>query len=196
MIQGAGTYTKYGCFHGLITSLPLIKLDAGPQWLSSVCKLDSMGKKNFNVIVMHGHSNDHKAVNKLVGSEGCRPVVLTEGFSRGIILEKLHKKVWEKAHRSIIIMGPNDQTENGPKGRQNVVFELGYGMAAFDRISSKYWYNAVIILKEETWKSLLISVAWGLSAAKEKLTKATLDRIGRALGTVLENASEFHDELN
>ena len=155
-----------------------------------------MGKEKFNVAIMHGHSNDYKAVKELIVNEGYTPMILMEDFHGDIILKKLRKSVWKKAHCAVIVMSPDDEMKDAEmRARQNVVFELGYCMGAFDSIPSDYWYSAVIILKEESVKTFADIEGIEYIGYKNKIGKQVLDRLGKALAVTREKAKEYYDDL-
>ena len=112
-----------------------------------------MPKKNFNVVIMHGHSNAWIKVEKWVKEAGYKPRVLKKEFTAAAIFDRLRDVIWDEIHCVVIIMSADDKTPEGLfRARQNVVFEMGYCFGAFDSLDDNDVYNAeqaILFLKEE-----------------------------------------------
>jgi predicted nucleotide-binding protein len=155
-----------------------------------------MPREKFAVIIMHGHSDEYLKVRKLVASCGFKPVVLTERWSGELIFNKVRNNVWKKAHCAVVIMSPDDQTKDlSFRARQNVIFELGYCLGAFDSIKKKYWYHAVIILKESSVEKFADIDGLEYIGYNKKLTQRNLARLSAALERTFQKATEYYYEL-
>ena len=160
-----------------------------------------MGKKKFNVAIMHGHSKAYQEVEKWVKEFGFTPRVLINNIKPVMIFEKLRQEVWDRIHFVIVIMSADDkgeiQAKNNKVGkkiiraRQNVVFELGYCFGAFDSLDENGEYtaeDAIILLKEEGVESFadidgLTYVPYNnrtLKSKKEILKSALEDSFSKA----------------
>ena len=111
-----------------------------------------MGKKNFQVAIMHGHSKDFVQVKSLVEECGFTPRILIEEYSADTIFENLRNLIWDHVHCVILILSKDDLMANGSmRARQNVIFELGYCFGAFDSLPDIARYkpkDALIIMAE------------------------------------------------
>src|SRR5688572_14969550 len=108
-----------------------------------------MPKKDFKIAIMHGRAKEYQKISSLINKLEFTPIVIKDNFTGDFLLKKVRKTVWKDAHCAIIVMTPDDELKNSiQRSRQNVIFELGYCIAAFDTLPNKYWYNAVIIVKE------------------------------------------------
>ena len=112
-----------------------------------------MGKKNFQVAIMHGHSQDFLAVKNYVNECNFSARILLEEYSADTIFENLRNLIWDHVHCVIVILTMDDEMANGNKrARQNVVFELGYCFGAFDSLPEIAPYkpkDALVIVAEE-----------------------------------------------
>jgi predicted nucleotide-binding protein len=155
-----------------------------------------MGRKKFNVIIMHGRSREYLKIKKLLLKMEFNAVVLMEKFSGGTIIEKVRNSVWDQAHCAVILMSPDDQTtEKELRARQNVVFELGYCLGAFDSIPDKYWYNAVVIVKEERVERFADIEGMEYLSYRKKLVSEDLDRLQEILEQTFKKAKKYYFEL-
>jgi predicted nucleotide-binding protein len=111
-----------------------------------------MPKKDFNVIIMHGHSDEWKKVDSIVKELEFTPRVLIREYTANTIFEHLRDIVWDEIHAAVIILSCDDLTsENKYRARQNVIFELGYCFGAFDSLDDRGVYtgnDAMIIVAE------------------------------------------------
>ena len=111
------------------------------------------GNKKFHVAIVHGHSKAWKSIKNYVKEMGYTPRVLKEELGAEIILERFAKMIWDDIHCVIVILTGDDVVANGKwRARQNVIFELGYCIGAFDAIKRNSLFtreHAIIILQEE-----------------------------------------------
>jgi len=145
---------------------------------------------------MHGKDEEYKKVQAQVKKLNFNPIVIKDNFSGDFLLKKVRKTVWKQAHCALIVMTPDDQSiDKAYRARQNVVFELGYCIAAFDTLPNKYWYNAVIIIKEESVEGF--SDIHGIETFNysKKLSKSDLTRLSVVLNKTYAKASEYYEEL-
>lgn len=115
-----------------------------------------MAKKDFTILLLHGHGSEWKRVKLYIEERGYTARVMIEELGRGILFSRFRKIVWNKAHCAVVVMTRDDKIAEGGKdsyrARQNVVFELGYCFGAFDSLGkgSKYKAkHAVIVIEEE-----------------------------------------------
>lgn len=112
-----------------------------------------MGKKNFQVAIMHGHSKDYLEIKDIVSDCEFSPRILIEEYGADTIFENLRNLIWGSVHCVIVILNKDDEMLSGNKrARQNVVFELGYCFGAFDSLMGIAPYkpsNALIIVAEK-----------------------------------------------
>ena len=112
-----------------------------------------MPKRDFNVAIMHGHSNAWQTVEQWVQEAGFTPRVLIKEFEAGVIFERLRDIIWDEIHCVVVIMSADDKINKKIfRARQNVVFELGYCFGAFDSLDDNGHFtaeDAIIFLKEE-----------------------------------------------
>jgi len=156
-----------------------------------------MPKSEFNVIIMHGHSNEYLKVKELIKRKGFNPIILKESYTGDIIFNKIRKNVWKYAHCIVVVMSPDDKTEEKTfRARQNVVFEMGYCLGAFDSIPKQYWYNAVILVKEFSVEKFADIDGLEYISYSKKITAATLSEISKALTNAFKQARNYYDELD
>lgn len=112
-----------------------------------------MPARNFNVVIMHGHSNAWMRVEQWISEAGYTPRVLKNEFRAAAIFDRLRDVIWDEIHCVVVILSADDKTADGLfRGRQNVIFEMGYCFGAFDSLGDNEIYNAeeaIIFLKEE-----------------------------------------------
>lgn len=112
-----------------------------------------MGRKNFQVAIMHGHSEDYLEVKKYVQECKFTPRLLIEEYSADTIFANLRDLIWDEIHCVIVVLTKDDEMLNGNKrARQNVIFELGYCIGVFETLNKKGPYkpkNAIIVIAEE-----------------------------------------------
>ncbi len=155
-----------------------------------------MARENFNVIIMHGNKEEYKRIKHVVQNLDFTPIVLKETFDGQFLLEKIRHSVWEKAHCAIVIMSPDDVTkERKFRARQNVIFELGYCLASFDSIPDKYWYNAVIVLKEKSVENLTDIGGMQYIEYTHEISDDQIAVLSDALNNTFIKASRYYDEL-
>src|SRR4051794_35075657 len=95
-----------------------------------------MGKRNFDVAIMHGHSKDYLKVKEIVSDCGFSARILIEEYGADTIFKNLRNLIWDDVHCVIVILTKDDEMLDGNKrARQNVIFELGYCFGAFDSLS-------------------------------------------------------------
>lgn len=101
-------------------------------------KGEAPGKRVF---IVHGHDGEHKheLARFLQSATGHEPVILHEQSNRGaVLIEKLEANA-ETTGFAVVLMTADDtgkanrEEEYKPRARQNVVFELGFFIAALGR---------------------------------------------------------------
>ena len=101
-------------------------------------KGEASGKRIF---IVHGHDGEHKheLARFLQSVTGHEPVILHEQSNRGaVLIEKLEANA-ETTGFAVVLMSADDtgkgniEEEYKPRARQNVVFELGFFIAALGR---------------------------------------------------------------
>lgn len=111
-----------------------------------------MGKKHFQVAIMHGHNEDYKKIKKYVTDCNFSSRILMEEYNADVIFENLRNLIWDDVHCVIVILTKDDEMKDGSKrARQNVVFELGYCFGAFDSLPNSATYkpkDALIVIAE------------------------------------------------
>jgi predicted nucleotide-binding protein len=155
-----------------------------------------MPREHFTVAIMHGRSKEYLKIKKLVKDKQFQAAVLMEEFGGKVILDNLKGVIWDRAHCAVIVMSPDDKLESGYRARQNVIFELGYCIAAFDSIKRKYRYPAVIIVKEQSVEKFADIDGLQYIAYTREISTTVLRKIGKALEQTFERAAEFYvDDL-
>jgi predicted nucleotide-binding protein len=144
-------------------------------------KKTNASRRKFGVVIMHGHSKEFEKVERLVQERGFRPILLMKQFHGRFILEAIQKAVWDDAHTAIIVMSPDDKLTDSVRARQNVIFELGYCMGAFDSLPEDDWYPAVIIVKEKTVEGFADIAGLQYLEYEKKLAKDELKMLGDRL---------------
>jgi predicted nucleotide-binding protein len=97
-----------------------------------------MAKSDCNVVIMHGHGDAWKTVQKFVKKAGYRPRVLMLEPGGGTIFNRLRDIIWGDVHCAVIVLSGDDPGIEGKRrARQNVVFELGYCYGAFDSLDKE-----------------------------------------------------------
>ncbi len=154
-----------------------------------------MPRENFNVIIMHGNKEEYKKVKQVVQNLGFTPILLKEKYDGQFLLDKIRHSVWEKAHCAIVIMSPDDVTEDKNfRARQNVIFELGYCLAAFDSIPDKYWYNAVIVLMEKSVEKFSDIGGMQYIEYASEISDEQITVLSKALNRTFRKASRYYDD--
>ena len=112
-----------------------------------------MAKKDFQVVVMHGHSKDYLEIKDVILECKFTPRIMIEEYAADTIFENLRNLIWDDVHCVIIVMTKDDEMKDSSKrARQNVVFELGYCFGAFDSLPDDAFYkpkDAIIIIAEK-----------------------------------------------
>lgn len=154
-------------------------------------KGEAAGKRIF---IVHGHDNEHKhyVARFLRSITGHEPVILHEQSNKGaVLIEKLENNA-EKTGFAVVLMTADDtgkankEEEYKQRARQNVVFELGYFIAALGR-------SHVAVLKEPgieepgdvtglVYTPLDSSGAWKIALARE-IGEAGIEVNWQALAT-------------
>lgn len=145
---------KKGKFLNIKTGKPIrIKEGAKVRVTVGNSKLIDEAKKNFQVAIMHGHSRAWQSVERWISEAGYTPRVLKKEFKASVIFNRLRDVIWDEIHAVVIILSADDKMPKGKfRGRQNVVFELGYCFGAFDSLDENGEYtaeDAILFLKEE-----------------------------------------------
>jgi predicted nucleotide-binding protein len=89
---------------------------------------------NAPIFVVHGHdrANLHEIVRVIEGATGRKAVVLHEESNDGrTIIEKFEHHAASAAYAAVLLTGDDEggeasKAERQPRGRQNVIFELGF----------------------------------------------------------------------
>ena len=155
-----------------------------------------MARKDFNVVIMHGKQNEYRKIETLLKGMEFRPIVIKDNFDGNFLLKKVRRTVWDKAHCAVIVMTPDDQTgQKMFRARQNVIFELGYCLAAFDTLPKKYAFNAVIIVKESSVEDFSDIHGIETFSFDKELKKGDIKRLRDIFEMTFEKASKFYEEL-
>ena len=158
-----------------------------------------MAKKDFNVLLLHGHGREWTVVQKYIENEGYRVRVLTKIPGGGVLFEKFRDMVWDKAHCAVVVMTKDDKVlmrgTAAHRARQNVVFELGYCFGAFDSLDPRAKYkaeDAVIVVEEKGVQRFAnIEGLVTIQFASGKIDAAT-DDIGKALKRAYKRGRQFY----
>ncbi|PZR25253.1 MAG: hypothetical protein DI538_27455, partial [Azospira oryzae] len=127
---------------------------------------------------------------------GYHPIVLKDTVDGKYLLERVRDSVWKEAHCAIVIMSPDDMTKQKQfRARQNVVFELGYCLGAFDSIEKRYWYNAVIILKEKSVETFSDLGGIQFIEYQQNLNGINLSMLTETLAATFNKARKYYEEL-
>jgi predicted nucleotide-binding protein len=89
---------------------------------------------NAPIFVVHGHdrANLHELVRVIEGATGRKAVVLHEESNDGrTIIERFEHHATSAAYATVLLTGDDEggeasKTDRRPRGRQNVMFELGF----------------------------------------------------------------------
>jgi predicted nucleotide-binding protein len=116
---------------------------------------DDGKKKEFNVFIIHGHSEEWRSVERHINKKlEFNTTVLQENFRGKVILNQFKEDIWFRCPCAVAIMSPDDKIVNGKsQARPNVFFEIGYFLGFQD---GYYWdyedadIEPVIILKEKS----------------------------------------------
>jgi predicted nucleotide-binding protein len=155
-----------------------------------------MSIKDFNIAIMHGTATEYRTVQKFIKKLGYSPIILKDTITHNYLLENVRNVIWEKAHCAIVIMSPDDMTKQRQfRARQNVVFELGYCLGAFDSIDEDYWYHAVIIIKEKSVETFSDIGGVQFIEYQKIITEETLTMLKATLKKTFKNAKNYYDEL-
>lgn len=113
-------------------------------------------KRKFQVLILHGHSDEWKKLKNMVESFGFKARELAGEYIATTIFEQLHQAMGEVSS-VIILMSADDQTnDNKLRARQNVIFEMGFCFGAFDFYDESKKYNskdAIIVLSSDSVES-------------------------------------------
>lgn len=93
------------------------------------------------VFIVHGHDDarKHELARLLLAVTGDEPVILHEEANRGrVLLEKFEQSAASTGYAVVLLTADDlgrakSQAEDNPRGRQNVVFEMGFFFGAFGR---------------------------------------------------------------
>ncbi|HNP21154.1 MAG TPA: nucleotide-binding protein [Panacibacter sp.] len=158
-----------------------------------------MGSAAFNVIIMHGHSDEWKKIDKMLGDLGFTARVLIREYTANTIFEHLRDIVWDEIHAAIILLSCDDLTTGQKyRARQNVVFELGYCFGAFDSLDDRgiYTANDALVIVAENGVELFSDID-GLKRIDYE--KGRLGRrkkeIQEAITHSYKKASQYYREL-
>ena len=96
-------------------------------------------KSSRLIFIVHGHDEELKqSVARYLEGLAMKPVILHEQPSQGLtLIEKLEK--YADVEFAVILLSPDDvgrakaETEDRPRARQNVIFEMGYFFALLGR---------------------------------------------------------------
>lgn len=136
----ADSRTKADRLRRLLTNLDLYEIEDGVMGTETSNESNSRTKQN--VFIVHGHDVDAaNQVNLLIRQTSDLDVtILGDQSSRGqTVIEKLEVHLGDRSSFAVVLMTADDlgraQNEVGdhPRARQNVIFELGYALAALGR---------------------------------------------------------------
>jgi hypothetical protein len=131
------------------------------------------------VFVVHGHSEAFKqqVARFLTAVTALEPVILHEQANSGrTIIEKFEDHAGTAAFAVVLLTGDDDggvrgSGERRPRARQNVVFELGFFIAALGRSKVAVLYEEGVELPSDMsgvlYTALDAGGAWKLALAKE-----------------------------
>lgn len=112
-----------------------------------------LAKRDFNVIVVHGHGSEWRKIKRYIQQAGFTARVLDEEYKAGVILNRWRNLVWDEIHCAVIVMTRDDRIASQRyRARQNVIFELGYCFGAFDSLDDDGSYtaeDAIIVVAED-----------------------------------------------
>ena len=112
-----------------------------------------MAKEDFNIIIMHGHTDEYKTLAGYIEEAGHTPRVLIDEYKADTIFNHLRDIIWEEIHCAIVLLTADDEYKGvKQRARQNVVFELGYCFGAFDSLDEEGKYHAghaIIVIAEK-----------------------------------------------
>jgi len=112
-----------------------------------------MAKKDFQVVVMHGHSKDYLEIKQIILECKFTARIMIEEYAADTIFENLRNLIWDDVHCVIVVLTKDDEMKDGSqRARQNVVFELGYCFGAFDSLPNEASYkskDALVIIAEK-----------------------------------------------
>lgn len=163
-----------------------------------------MEKSDFQIGIMHGHSTEYKKIKEIIMELKFRPSILIELNKKKKkkprqILEQFRNLVWHKLDCVVCILTCDDFKK---RARQNLVFELGYCIGAFDSLpdkkkKNKYSYHnadtAVIVCMENGVEEFTYS----LGIKKISFIKGSLElkkeKIIKALNNSFKNVKKFYE---
>lgn len=155
-----------------------------------------MPRNKFSVVIMHGRDQSYKKIESLLKRMNFNPIVIKDNFDGSFLLKKVRSTVWDHAHCAVIVMTPDDRTTKGHfRARQNVVFELGYCLAAFDTLPDKYFYNAVIIVKEVSVENFSDIQGLETYEFRNKLNRIDIRLLRNIFEKTYKLASKYYNEL-
>lgn len=134
----ADSRTKVDRLRRLLANIDLYEKDS--QETGTIATKDATSLKT--VFIVHGHDQDAmNQVNLLIRqTSDLNVTVLGDQASRGqTVIEKLERHLGDRSSFAVVLMTGDDlgrarsSTEENPRARQNVIFELGYSLAALGR---------------------------------------------------------------
>jgi predicted nucleotide-binding protein len=134
----ADSRTKVDRLRRLLANIDLYEKDS--QETGTIATKDATRLKT--VFIVHGHDQDAmNQVNLLIRqTSDLNVTVLGDQASRGqTVIEKLERHLGDRSSFAVVLMTGDDlgrarsSTEENPRARQNVIFELGYSLAALGR---------------------------------------------------------------
>ncbi|WOV92177.1 MAG: nucleotide-binding protein [Candidatus Zeuxoniibacter abyssi] len=98
-----------------------------------------MKNSSKEIFIVHGHDEEMKATTaRVISSLGLKPIILHEQLNKGqTTIEKFETNA--NVQFAIILLSPDDvgrsvkEDELKPRGRQNVILELGYFVGKLGR---------------------------------------------------------------
>ncbi|MFJ2318164.1 TIR domain-containing protein [Glutamicibacter sp. NPDC087661] len=130
--------TKVDRLRRLLANLDLYEKDDQDSGAKATKEATSLN----TVFIVHGH--DHDAINQvhllIRQTSDLNVIVLGDQASRGqTVIEKLERHLGDRSSFAVVLMTGDDlgrsrsNTDEKPRARQNVIFELGYALAALGR---------------------------------------------------------------
>jgi predicted nucleotide-binding protein len=133
--------------------------------------------RDGSIFVVHGHDGEaREAVARFLESLGTRPVILHEEANRGqTVIEKFELHGGAAAFAVVLLTGDDEGRERGGelqlRGRQNVVFELGFFIGTLGRERTAILYEPGVELPSDLRGYLYIELdapgAWRSRLARE-----------------------------
>lgn len=134
--------------------------------------------RDGSIFVVHGHDGEaRETVARFLESLGTRPVILHEEANRGqTVIEKFERHGGAATFAVVLLTGDDEGCKRGddelqPRGRQNVVFELGFFIGTLGREHTAILYEPGVELPSDLRGYLYIELdapgAWKSRLGRE-----------------------------